>query len=73
MKETRFQKQHTVWFHVYDILKPDGWLSGARSEGHGWLQYGTREFWGDAGTILGVVVLTQLYTTAKTYESVQFR
>lgn len=39
-----------------------------------WLQIGTKEFWWrDAGNILGVMVVTQLYSIAKTYQNVHLR
>ena len=74
------QKHYSKWkkpdqkaTQVDDLPKSNEWLSGARRSGEGWLQIGTREFGGDSGNILSVVVVTQLYTIARTHQNVQLR
>ena len=48
---------------------------GPGVEDEGRLQSGTGDFfwWGDAGNILSVNVVTQLYPIAKTYQDVQLK
>lgn len=58
---------------VDDLPKSNEWLSGAWRSGESWLQIGTREFGGDSGNILSVVVVTWLYTIARTHQNVQLR